>query len=317
MSTAEAWNHPKPGALREVQTATVLFADICGSTRLYQRLGDVAARSIVSAGMQLIMSAAEEAGGRLVKTLGDEVMCLFPNPDAAAEAAIDMQRRTAAHRHDGMPLEIHAGMQHGPVLLEGKDVFGDTVNAASYLCAVATAGQVLMGEATLGAVSDHWRASVRPLFFAVMKGGVAESAVYQLLWQEDRSTLTDVNVRRHNLAPPDTGGVLLIHRDTEIRLDPRRPEVLIGRGEECDIRVDEPYASRRHALVVLRRTQVHLVDQSTNGTFVRRATGEHAHVFRTELLLDGAGQLSMGRAFDQPDIELVEFRRDRRALFRP
>ena len=111
--------------------------------------------------------------------------------------------------------------------------------------------------------------------------------------------------------------MLIIHGNTEIRIDPRRSEILIGRGEECDIQVRDPFASRRHALIVLRRTQVHLVDQSTNGTFVRRVTGEYAHVFRSELLLDGAGQISLGRAFDQPEVELIQFRRDRRALYRP
>jgi hypothetical protein len=40
-------------------------------------------------------------------------------------------------------------------------------------------------------------------------------------------------------------------------------------------------------------------------------------VFRTELILDGAGQLSLGRAFDQPDVEVIQFRRDRRAMYRP
>lgn len=317
MLTVEGWTDPSPGQTREVQTATVLFADICGSTRLYTSLGDTAARSIVSAGMQLIMSVVEELGGRLVKTLGDEVMCLFRDPDRAALAAAGMQRRTAARRHDGTPIEIHIGMQHGPVLAEGKDVFGDTVNAASYLCAVATAGQILTAESTIGSLSDAWRTSARPLFFAVMKGGTVESTIFQILWHEDTAVLTDVNLRRHNLAPPDAGGVLIIHGNTEIRINPRRPEILLGRGEECDIRVSDTFASRRHALIVLRRTQVHLVDQSTNGTFVRRVTGEYAHVFRTELLLDGAGQLSLGRAFDQQDVEPLQFRRDRRALYRP
>jgi len=316
MPTAEAWNAPASASTREVRTATVLFADICGSTRLYHSLGDAAARAIVSAGMHLIISVVEERGGRLVKTLGDEVMCLFPDADQGAAAAAEMQRRISARRHDGVPIEIHIGMQHGPVLTEGRDVFGDTVNAASYLCAVATAGQILTTEATVAGLCEDSRASARPLFFAVLKGNTAETAIHQVLWHEDTSVLTDVNLRRHNLAPPDGGAVLIIHGNTEVRIDPRRPKILLGRGEECDIRVADAFASRRHALLELRRTQIHLVDQSTNGTFVRRVTGEYAHVFRTELLLDGAGQLSLGRSFNQPDGEVIQFRRDRRAMYR-
>jgi len=316
MTKVAAWNAPDTGSTREVHTATVLFADICGSTKLYTSLGDEAARTIVSAGMHLIMSVVEEFSGRLVKTLGDEVMCLFPDADHGAAAAAEMQRRTSDRLHEGTPIEIHIGMQHGPVLAEGKDVFGDTVNAASYLCTVATAGQILTAESTIACMSERWRASARPLFFAVIKGSTVESAIHQVLWHEDTSALTDVNLRRHNLAPPDSGGVLIVYGNMEVRIDPRRPRVLLGRGEECDLRVSDSFASHRHALLVLRRTQIHLVDQSTNGTFVRRVTGEYAHVFRSELLLDGSGQLSLGRAFDQADVEPIQFRRDRRAMFR-
>lgn len=316
MPLVENWNDTAMAQDREVRLATVLFADICGSTRLYQRFGDATARSIVSAGIDLIMAVVDEYGGRLVKTLGDEVMSVFADPNAAARAACEMQVRTTARQHDGIPIEIHIGMQHGPVLVEGADIFGDTVNAASYLCALATSGQILTAESTVGCLSDEWRASVRPVFFAVIKGSAAESAIHQVLWQADACVLTDVNMRRHNLAPVDDGAVLVMRTGTQIRIDPRRPEILLGRGEDCDIRVTDPYASNRHALLVLRRTHVHLVDLSTNGTFVRRVTGECAHVFRSELVLDGAGELSLGRAFDQPHVEAIRFRRDRRAMYR-
>jgi class 3 adenylate cyclase len=317
MLIAETWKDDASGITREVQNATVLFADICGSTHLCYRLGDESARSIVGAGMHLIMSVVEGYGGRIVKTLGDEVMCLFPDPDHGAAAATEMQRRTVERQHEGVPLDIHIGMQHGPVLLEGRDVFGDTVNAASYLCAVATSGQILTTDTTIRHLSEQWRPNSRPLFFAVIKGSSVESAIHQIIWQGDTSTLTDVNLRRHNLAPPDDGGALIIHGNTEIRIDPRRPEIVLGRDEQCDIRVADTFASRRHARIVLRRTQIHLIDLSVNGTFVRRVTGEASHVFRTELILDGAGQLSLGRAFDQPDVEVIQFRRDRRAMYRP
>lgn len=317
MLTVETWKDEAPPITREVQYATILFADICGSTQLYSRLGDESARAIVGAGMHLIMSVVEGQAGRIVKTLGDEVMCVFSDPDHAAAAATEMQRRTVERQHEGVPLDIHIGMQHGPVLVEGRDVFGDTVNAASYLCAVATSGQILTTDTTIRQLSEQWRPNSRPLFFAVIKGSSVESAIHQIIWQGDTAALTDVNLRRHNLAPPDDGGALIIHGNTEIRIDPRRPEIVLGRDEQCDIRVADTFASRRHARIVLRRTQIHLIDLSVNGTFVRRVTGEASHVFRTELILDGAGQLSLGRAFDQPDVEVIQFRRDRRAMYRP
>ena len=295
---------------------TVLFADICGSTRLYNCLGDQAARSIINAGLEIIVGVLPQYGGRLVKTLGDEAMCVFGDPSQAAMAAIEMQARIAAVPPGGQPMEIHVGLHHGPVLVEGMDVYGDTVNAASYLRAVASAGQILTTETTVVALSETLRINTRALFFAVIKGSSVESTIHQVVWQPDASSLTDVNLRRHNLVPPDLGSLLVGFGGTEVRIHMRRSDVLLGRGEDCDICVPDTFASRRHATISLRRTQFYLTDQSSNGTFVRRSNGELAHVFRSELLLDGGGEISLGRAFDQGPVMPIEFRRDRRALYR-
>ena len=303
-------------AARAVQTMTVLFADICGSTRLYTRLGDHAARRIVNAALDAIVGVLPHYRGRLVKTLGDEVMCVFSEAGQAVMAAMEMQARIAGLRPEGQPLEIHIGLHHGQVLCEGRDVYGDTVNAASYLRAVASAGQILTTETTVAALDESIRIRTRTLFYAVMKGNSAESAIQQVVWQTDPSMLTNVNLRGHNLVPPDEGGLLVCFDHEDIRIDTCRPELVIGRGPMCDLRVDDPFVSRRHAVLALRRTQVYLVDQSSNGSFVRRANGEVAHVFRSELLLDGRGEISLGRAFDQPPLQPLSFRRDRRALYR-
>jgi class 3 adenylate cyclase len=311
--------HPittKSPLTRQSTAMTVLFADICGSTRLYCSLGDVAARAIVAAGLDAVVAVLPRYDGRLVKTLGDEVMCVFPQPDLAVLAAADMQAQVDAARPAGRTLSIHVGLHHGPVLAEGGDVFGDTVNAASYLCAVASPGQILTTETTVEGLSPAVRERTRPLFFAVIKGSSRESTLYQVIWQQDTGLLTDVNLRRHNLVPPDSGSLLVSFADTQVRIDPRRPAVVLGRDPGCDITVGDSFASRRHATLILRRTQVYLTDHSTNGTFVRRGNGETAHVFRSELLLDGAGTLSLGRAFDQGEPLAIGFRRDRRALYR-
>jgi pSer/pThr/pTyr-binding forkhead associated (FHA) protein len=103
---------------------------------------------------------------------------------------------------------------------------------------------------------------------------------------------------------------------TQLRIDLRRPIVTLGRDIACDLTVVDSFVSRRHATLTLRHTQVFLTDQSTNGTFVRRSDGATAHVFRTELLLDGEGEISLGRAFEQETVQTIRFKRDRRALYR-
>ena len=123
----------------------VMFADISESTSLYQKLGDAAARNIVNACLTLITGTLARFNGRLVKTIGDEVMCVFPSADLAVLAASDMQAQVATSRPGNHPVSIHVGLHYGPVLVEEGDVFGDTVNVAAYLAAVAAADQILVG----------------------------------------------------------------------------------------------------------------------------------------------------------------------------
>src|SRR5690606_38964118 len=111
----------------------VLFADIVESTALYRRLGDVEALQIINACLRTMTAVLPQHQGRLVKTLGDAVMCLFPDAACAAAAAIEMQRAIAGLKPGGIDMQIRIGMHTGPVVVGGDDVFGDTVNVAAYL----------------------------------------------------------------------------------------------------------------------------------------------------------------------------------------
>lgn len=302
--------------IRRTEHLAILFADVCGSTRMYCTLGDEQARRAVDAALRAVTALVSRHRGRTVKTLGDEVMCAFENPNDAVEAACAMQLHLEAAPDDSERVAMHMGVHYGPTLTEGGDVFGDTVNAASHLCAAASAGQILIADQTVRALRGATRERARPLFFAVLKGNSAESTVYRVLWHSDTSMLTDVNLRRHNLIPPDAGGMLVRCGNARLRIDARRPLVALGRDPSCDLQIEDGYASRRHATLALRRTQVFLTDSSVNGTFVRRAGGSTAHVFRSELLLDGACEISLGRAFDQGSIRAIRLERDKRALYR-
>ena len=186
---------------RQFNHLAVVFADVCGSTKLYGTLGDERARTVVDAALAIVKDILPEYDGRLVKTLGDEVMCVFTDPNRAVRAAALMQSRISACEPGGHRLALHIGLHYGPVLVDAADVFGDTVNAASYLCAVASAGQVLITDPTVASLSPSVRETIRPLFHAVVKGSTDESMVYQVLWQADTTLITHVNMRRQNLMP--------------------------------------------------------------------------------------------------------------------
>ena len=139
--------------MAETQPTTVLFADISGSTKLYELRGDVAARTIVSAVLSALTDVAQRHGGRVIKTIGDAVMCVFPNALQGLMAATDMQKRIA---HDpGFVkdnLAIRVGLHHGEALHEGNDVYGDAVNTAARMESLAKREQIVTTATTAGTV---------------------------------------------------------------------------------------------------------------------------------------------------------------------
>ena len=125
------------------------------------------------------------------------------------------------------------------MLVETDDVFGDTVNAAAYLTAVAAPEQILTTEATERNLSPEMKTVVQPVFKTVLKGSTEESTVYQVLWHKDTAELTDVNLHSHKNIPSDEGSLLVAHRNLTLRLDKSRPNITIGRGDDCDLVVHE------------------------------------------------------------------------------
>jgi adenylate cyclase len=300
---------------KQTKNLAVLFADISDSTALYQKLGDAAARNIVNTCLSLITSILPRFDGHLVKTIGDEVMCVFPGADQAVLAASEMQALVTG-KPGTYPVAIHVGLHYGPVLVEEGDVFGDTVNVAAYLAAVATPEQILTTEATERCLSASLKACVRPIFHTVLKGTEHESTVFQVLWCADNVDITDVNLRSSKTIPGDTGSLLVTLNEERLRVDPWHTGIVIGRAPECDIVVTEKFASRQHLSIKLVRTHFYLFDHSINGSFVSLESGEEVHVLRRELLLDGSGQVRVGRSRVESPTEVITFARDRRSMFR-
>jgi adenylate cyclase len=302
---------------RESKTRAVLFADISESGVLYRKLGDTAARGIVTACFKAMTAVLERHGGEIIKTLGDAILCVFPDADSAVLAAGEMQSVVTSTRPGDYPVAIHIGIHYGPVLWEDGDVFGDTVNVAAYLTAVAMREQVLATEATENALSPALKTGVRSIFNTVLKGTGRESAVYEVLWNTDRADMTQVNVESKRVIPGDAGSLLVVLGANRVRIDQWKPSIEIGRGEECDLVVKDRYASRQHVTVRAMRTRFYLVDHSINGTYVRpREGGEEIHVMRGELLLEHAGEIRLGRPASHEAREVITFEHDRRSMYR-
>ncbi len=110
----------------------MLFADISGSTMLYETLGNRLARELVVRCLGMMTARLAAHRGTLIKTIGDEIMCTFPAAEAALRAACDMQDAVESGKPGGdTPMYIRIGFNYGEVIREANDVHGDAVNVAA------------------------------------------------------------------------------------------------------------------------------------------------------------------------------------------
>jgi class 3 adenylate cyclase len=285
--------------------AAILFADVAGSTRLYETAGDAVALSLIGRCLDLMKAVCEERDGRVVKTIGDEVMAVFPSAGNAGYATIDMHGRIARLGGEGgVRLAIHAGFHCGPVLEDGADYYGDTVNVASRLCALAKGGQTLMAAETLEHLPMPLKVRTRSQDVHAVRGKQADIELYELLWQDSEEDLTTLATRREGRRARLT----LRHGDRRIELGDDDGAITFGRDPASDVVIADRKASRVHARIERRRDKYVLVDHSTNGTFCSLEGEGEVELHREELLLRGRGRIVFGHpAVEDPASEGVEF----------
>ncbi|MFM1885061.1 MAG: hypothetical protein RL026_218 [Pseudomonadota bacterium] len=287
----------------------VVFADVVGSTHIYDVLGDQRARAIVSACIDVMREATEVHGGTVIKTMGDEVMATFPVADRALDAAAQMQRVVSNHPElvvEGQQVALRIGCHFGPVVLDNRDVFGATVHVANRMTSQAKPGQIITTAATCDAITADWRAQVRQIDIALIKGQGHEVTLFEVLWQADDVTGMLPSVALSGLSHSNQR-VRLRLQDHEFLLDGRRAQLTIGRADENDIVVRGALVSRVHARIEIARNKVVLVDQSTNGTFVQAEGGEESFVRRDSLQLKGAGLIGFGRIPERGSALTLQF----------
>ncbi len=290
------------------QTLAVVFADISGNTLLYKEIGDPLALEKVGQCMNLLTEIIKRNKGQVIKTIGDEIMGTFSDSNAAVLAASEMQKEISeGFSQDGEMIRLKIGLNFGQVMVEGGDVFGDSVNTAAGLVAMANPGQILTSGATIEALSASLSAKTRSLGRFPFKGRQEQMDVSEVL-AESSAGDSDLTLVPGKTLDVETLRVLLLsYRDQKVRLHEEDQIVLLGRDANSDLVVDEQLTSRLHARVEYRHGKFTLIDQSTNGTFVLTDEGEAIHVRREKLVLLKAGQISLGKKFEDDPTELIQF----------
>ena len=288
---------------------TILFADISGSTRLYEVLGDAPARARVARCLTLLTEITERHDGTVIKTIGDEIMCTFPDAEGAVSAACDMHEtldddvteQTAA---GPVSLSIRVGLHHGPAILEAGDVFGDAVNVAARMASMSKSGQIITTQTTVDGLPPILKASTRFIDRAPVKGKKETMDIFEVLWQQEDVTRMSTGVIPE---PVRRAHLELRYHELNLTMDDERSSVVMGRSKSADIAVAEALASRQHVRLEHRRGKFFIIDQSTNGTYVM-SNGNEAFLRREEMPISGAGQISLGRSFSENPQEVVYYK---------
>src|SRR5881394_3939994 len=258
----------------QVSEATVLFADVSGSTKLYETAGDAVAHAAIEKCVNLMREKTVAAKGRVIKTIGDEVMSAFPGADNAADAAIEMQSAIAELPPVGSTqMGIRIGFNHGPVVERDGDVFGDAVNLAARLAAVATKGQIISARDTVMLMAPMLKAATRAITTIQVKGKAQEIQVYK----------------------PKNAKLRLMVQGAEVILSSERPAVALGRDASADLVIKERMASRAHGKIERRLDKFILTDHSANGTFITIEGDKEIVLRREEFTLRGHGWIAFGQ----------------------
>ena len=282
--------------------AAVLLVDITGSTPLYESIGDAAALLRIGSCLDQLRAIADEAGGMVVRSKGDDLLCAFDDPAAALRAVQAMLSLT----FEGT-LKIHAGLHLGPVIHARDDIFGDAVNMTARLAALANPGEVLISESFVGKLADGDIARLRALDKVSLRGKTVPIKVYSLQ-EEDREAATAFGPGTAYTHTRGAAGVamtltyaeqVLVYKDTA--------RVSIGRSTECDILIARPWVSRHHATVTLHGGRVQIEDRSSSGTYVAASDGHEFFVRRETVVLTGSGRISPAIKITDARAEIVRF----------
>ncbi|MGI9258069.1 MAG: adenylate/guanylate cyclase domain-containing protein [Gammaproteobacteria bacterium] len=281
---------------RDVEVA-ILFADVVGSTQLYEQLGDEKAREMVARSLEIMRGATEELSGTVIKTMGDEVMSTFPTADDAMSAAVQMQERISADtslQHDEGHVAIRIGCHLGPVVQENRDIFGSAVHTANRMTSQAKAQQIITTSSVVEHLPDEWDGMVRQIDVAMVRGKADEIVLFEVVWQPDEATSMLPTVG-FGQSTSRNKRVRLKFKNQEVTVGEGRKSATLGRAEDNDLVVKGNLISRVHARIEKSKDKFTLVDESTNGTFVLAGSGEEIFVRRDSTQLSGEGVIGLGR----------------------
>ncbi|MEO8856047.1 MAG: adenylate/guanylate cyclase domain-containing protein, partial [Burkholderiaceae bacterium] len=173
-----------------VQT-TVVFADLMGSTGVFETIGSVRASRVVTQMTHWIGEIVTQNQGQVIKTLGDGLLAVFPHAPDAINAVVALQRthqKRLAGLGNANTMPIRIGVARGDVEFVAGDCFGDAVNVASRLCDMTGPHQIWTNSSALEEAIEIDGVRFRPLGPIAIRGRAEPCAAFQLEWHENISS---------------------------------------------------------------------------------------------------------------------------------
>ena len=293
---------------------TVLFADLRGSTSLFETLGNAEATSVVTHCVNALARPVNDHGGHVVKTLGDGLMAVFAESGPAVQAAVVMHEVLEAIVQKGSErgassglraLRLQVGMARGEVVEMGGDCFGDAVNVAARLIDHAGDNETLVTVDVLRGLGLDMQARFRSLDRLALRGRAEPVSVHVL----GRRRGGDAAVTQFGdvAIAGEPEGLRLTWSDLSRVFDSRQLPVVLGRSPQASFCVDDSRVSRSHARIDWYGGSFQLTDLSYNGTYVRFNDGEIVSLRRGSCTLHGSGTVGLGASPTDPGAASVRF----------
>lgn len=299
----------------QIADRTILFADLRGSTALFESLGNAEATTVVTRCVSALGQPVTRHGGRVVKTLGDGLMAIFESPVSALQAALQMHEVLAGIGSRGIAkaaaaavrnLRMQVAVARGEVVELSGDCFGDAVNVAARLLDHAGDNETLVTAQVLDGLSHAQRSMFRSLDQVALRGRVEPVQIYGL---GGRRSGGDSAATQFGDVLPSTepDGIRLTWLDLNRVFASQQMPVVLGRSPQATYCVDDSRVSRSHARLDWHGGSFQLSDLSYNGTYVRFADGEIVSLRRGSCTLHGRGTIGLGGSPVDPGSACVQF----------
>lgn len=278
----------------EIRDRTVLFADLRGSTALFETLGNAAASALVTNTVSLIGQAVSDSNGRIVKTLGDGLMAVFDAPRDGLKAAVRMHGLLARGKQPAVrALRMQVALARGEVVELAGDCFGDAVNVSARLIDHAGDNETLITAEVLSGLTQSQKNRFRSLDRIAVRGRVEPVHVHVL----DQPDQGDMAATQFGEIVPsvEPDGIRLVWLDLDRVFDIDSMPIVLGRSVQATYCITDGRVSRSHARIDWHGGSFSVTDLSYNGTFVRFGTaGEIVNLKRGGCTLHGSGSIGLG-----------------------